>query len=397
MNDFYFNLFDTDPGREGTGASKWDARKEVFGREDVIPLWVADMDFPTAPAITDALIDRASHPTYGYTMHPESERVAEANWLKRRYGVSVDPDWIFYSPGVVDSMVFAMNALTEPGERILVQPPVYGPFYFTVQQSGRAHYFNNLIETEGGYRVDFDDMEHALRDEGVKTMLLCSPHNPVGRIWTEDEVKKTCELAKQYGALIIVDEIHADFVLRGAKITRFIEHADKDNLVVLTSATKTFNLAGLRQSSVIVPNEEKRKAMKAGLDAVHAGSPNIFGALAQKTAYEAGGEWLDNLIEYLSDNRDFAEKYIAEKLPEIKVHHMEGTYLMWLDFRALGMEQEALKRFLYDGAHAGLQDGVFFGEPGRGFMRMNIGTQRKNIAQALESIRAAIDKRGKHA
>ncbi len=397
MNDFYFGLFDTDPNREGTGAVKWDARKQVFGREDVIPLWVADMDFPTAPAITDALVARAAHPTYGYTVHPESERVAEANWFKRRYGVTLDPDWILFSPGVVDSMVFAMMAFTNPGDSILVQPPVYGPFYSTVRQTGRKHYFNNLIETDAGFEMDFDDMEKALRDEGVKTMLLCSPHNPVGRVWTDAEIEKVCALAKKYDALMIVDEIHADFALRGSKTTHFIKYADPKKFISLVSATKTFNIAGLRQSTIIIADAELRGKMKAQLDSVHASSPNIFGALAQKTAYEAGGEWLDNLVEYLSDTRDFAEKYIRENIPEIKIHHLEGTYLMWLDCKSLGMDQHTLMRFLYDEAHAGLQDGEFFGECGVGFMRMNIATQKKNVAQALESIRSAIDKRGKHA
>lgn len=397
MNDYYFGLFDTDPGREGTGAAKWDARADVFGTKDVIPLWVADMDFPTAPAITDALVARAAHPTYGYTIHPESERVAEANWFKRRYGVTLDPDWILFSPGVVDSMVFAMMAFTQPGEKVLIQPPVYGPFYMTVRHAGRTHYYNDLIETESGYEINFDDMEHALRDEGVRALLLCSPHNPVGRVWTVEEIKKICALAKKYDALMIVDEIHADFALRGKKTEHFIKYADPKKFISLVSATKTFNLAGLRQSSIIIPDAELRGQMKAQLDAVHASTPNIFGALAQKTAYEAGGEWLDNLIEYLSDNRDFVEKYIQENLPEVKIHHLEGTYLMWLNFKSLQMDQHALMRFLYDEAHAGLQDGEFFGPCGNGFMRMNIGTQKKNLAQALESIRSAIDKRGKHA
>ncbi|MGI6239597.1 MAG: MalY/PatB family protein [Christensenellales bacterium] len=397
MNDFYFDLFDRDPGREGTGAIKWDAREAVFGRADIVPLWVADMDFPTAPAITDALIARASHPTYGYTAHPESERIAQVNWFKRRHHVALDPDWILYSPGVVDSMVFALRALTEPCDRVLVQPPVYGPFFSTVRNTGRTLRHNPLIETADGYRMDFEDMRRALRDDGVRIMLLCNPHNPVGRVWTADEIAKVCALADEYGATIVVDEIHADFALRSATMTHFIEHADPDRLVVLTSATKTFNLAGLRQSSAIIPNDQLRQKIAEQLEFACAGSPNIFGALAQKTAYEAGGEWLDHLIDYLSDSRDYAERTIAETLPEIKCHHLEGTYLMWLDFRALNMNQASLKRFLYDEARAGLQDGAFFGEQGNGFMRLNIGTQRKNIAQALESIRAAIDKRGKHA
>jgi cystathionine beta-lyase len=240
-------------------------------------------------------------------------------------------------------------------------------------------------------------MERALRDENVKAMLLCSPHNPVGRVWTGEEIKKICALAKKYDTLMIVDEIHADFALRGKKVEHFIEYADPKKFVSLVSATKTFNLAGLRQSSAVVPDAEMREKLKAQLDAVHASTPNIFGALAQKTAYEAGGEWLDNLVEYLSDTRDFAEKYIRDNLPEVKVHHLEGTYLMWLDFKSLKMDQRALMRFLYDDARAGLQDGEFFGECGNGFMRMNIGTQRKNVAHALESIRGAIDRRGKHA
>ena len=392
MNDFYRNYLDADSHREGTGALKWDAREKVFGRADVIPLWVADMDFPTVPAVRDALVARAQHPLYGYTLHDEDERLAEVSWIKRRYGIEIDPKWILNSPGVVDSMIFTIRALSAPGDKVLIQPPVYGPFFSCLKKTGRVERLNRLIETEDGWRMDFDDMEKAMQ-EGVRVMLLCNPHNPVGRIWTQEELSRTFDIANRYNAIVIIDEIHADFVLPGAKPSRAYSLPNTQNVVVLGSATKSFNLAGLRNSSVTVKNDALRERIREEFDSVDASSPNIFGALAQKTAYENGDEWMDAVCEYIGENRDFAEKYIAENIPEIKLHHLEGTYLLWLDFRALGLEQEKLVRMLVDEAGVGLGDGLGFGEEGRGFMRVNLATQRRNIEQGMKNIRAALDGR----
>ena len=392
MNDFYRNYLDADPHRQGTNSLKWDARERTFGRADVIPLWVADMDFPTVPAVRDAIVERASHPLYGYTIHGPEEKQAEINWLKRRYGVTVEPDWIFQSPGVVDSMIFVLRALGQPGDSVIIQPPVYGPFFDSVKKAGLSLRLNNLIETEEGWRMDFADMEAALR-EGARLMMLCNPHNPIGRVWSAEEMQRAFDLAARYGCTVVVDEIHADFVLPGCKPCRSYALNNIDNVVVLESATKSFNLAGLRNSSVVAKNRELRERIQKEFNAVDASSPNIFGPLAQKTAFETGDAWMDAVCEYIGENRDFAERYIAENLPEIKIHHLEGTYLMWLDFRALGLDQEELTRFLVAEAGVGLGNGLGFGDAGRGHMRLNLATQRRNVEQGLKNIREALDGR----
>ena len=392
MNEFYRSYLDADPHREGTDSLKWDARERVFGRADVIPLWVADMDFPTVPAVPAAIVARAQHPLYGYTIHGEAEKQAEIGWLKRRFNVVVEPDWIFQSPGVVDSMIFVIRALSEPGDTVVIQPPVYGPFFDSIKKAGRMQRLNNLIETEEGWRMDFADLEKAMQ-EGAKLLMLCNPHNPIGRIWSQEELAQAFAIAAKYGARVIVDEIHADFVLPGSKPSRSFALPNTDHVVVLESATKSFNLAGLRNSSVVVKDPELRRRIRAEFDSVDASSPNLFGPLAQKTAFETGDEWMDAVCEYIGENRDFAEKYIAEELPELKVHHLEGTYLMWLDCRALGMEQDALKKFMIEQAGVGLGDGLGFGEAGRGFLRLNLATQHRNVEQGLKNIRKALDGR----
>lgn len=392
MNQFYRDYLDADPHREGTQSLKWDARASVFGRADIIPLWVADMDFPTVPAVSEAILARARHPLYGYTVHGAEEKQAEIDWLKRRYGVDAAPEWIFQSPGVVDSMIFVVRALSAPGDAVILQPPVYGPFFDSVDKTGRRQRLNNLIETEDGWRMDYEDLEKALQ-EGARLMLLCNPHNPIGRIWSQAELARAFELARRYGASVVVDEIHADFVLPGGAPSRSYSLPDTDHVVVLESATKSFNLAGLRNSSVVVKDPELRRRIRAEFDAVDASSPSIFGALAQKTAFEQGDEWMDAVCEYIGENRDYAEAFIARELPEIRVHHLEGTYLMWLDCRALGLPQPELVRFFVDEAGVGLGDGLGFGEAGRGFMRLNLATQHRNVERGLNCIRAALDRR----
>ena len=392
MNEFYRSYLDADPHREGTNSLKWDARESVFGRADVIPLWVADMDFPTVPAVHQAIMERASHPLFGYTIHGPEEKQAEIAWAERRFGVHLEPEWIFQSPGVVDSMIFVLRALSRPGDSVIIQPPVYGPFFDSVNKAGLRQWHNNLIETDAGWRMDYADMEKAMR-QGARFMMLCNPHNPIGRIWSREELGRAFELAAHYGCTVIVDEIHADFVLPGSKGSRSYALENTDHVVVLESATKSFNLAGLRNSSVVVKDPALRERIRKAFNDVDASSPNLFGPMAQRVAFETGDEWMDAVCEYIGENRDFAEQFIAEKLPEVKVHHLEGTYLMWLDFRSLGMKQEELVRFLVEEAGVGLGNGLGFGEAGRGFMRLNLATQRRNVEQGFKNIREALDRR----
>ena len=339
--------------------------------------------------MTQALLERVRHPVYGYTDNGEADRRAEADWLLRRHGLAVDPDWILYSPGVVDSLFFCVSAFTRPGDAILIQPPVYGPFYQAVERHGRRLAINPLVNGPEGWRMDFDDLE-AKFASGVKMMLLCSPHNPVGRVWTEAELRRLIDLANRYGVLIVSDEIHADFALDGRKQIRLLSLEGAQRHVLLTSATKSFNLAGLRQSSVVAPDEAVREAIRRQLELAHAGTPNLFGAIAQTAAYTHGDEWMDAVVEYVTQNRDHAAAFLNERLPRIGCRPQEGTYLMWLDFNGLGLKHDEVKRLLVEDAGVALNEGTFFGPQGRGWFRMNLATQRRNVDQTLERLHNAI-------
>lgn len=381
---------DAPVNRFGTNCEKWDHLERHFGRKDLIAMWVADMDFPTVPQVKDAIIARAGHAIYGYTENGEDDRLAEIGWLERRHHLKVRPEWMLYSPGVVDSLFFCVNALTQPGDRVLVQPPVYGPFYTAVSEFGRAPVRSRLILENGRWSMDSDDLEAQFR-QGTKLMLLCNPHNPVGRVWTREELQRLVDLANQYGVTLVSDEIHMDFVLDGREGVRILSLEGAERCaVMLTSATKSFNLAGLRQSTAIIPDEARRKAVEKAIAHAHASSPNIFGAIAQTAAYTYGDEWMDAVVEYVTENRDYAVGYIRENLPEIKAVPQEGTYLMWLDFTALGLSQEDAIDLLVNRAHVAMNDGRFFGEEGKGWFRMNLATQRANVIKTMENIRAAL-------
>ena len=385
MDSFYRAYLDAETDRSGTNCEKWDRCEEVFGRADVIPMWVADMDFPTVPAVAEALVERAKHPIYGYTENGAAERAAEVAWIRRRYGLEVDPDWILYSPGVVDSLFFCVRALTRPGDKVLIQPPVYGPFYRAVELFERTLVTNPRKHGEQGWEMDFADLERKMSG-GVKMMILCNPHNPVGRVWTRDELQRVVDIADAHGAIIVSDEIHADFNLSGAKHTRILSLERAGRCIMLTSATKSFNLAGLRQSSAIVRDPELRAALKAEITRGHAGTPNIFGAIAQTAAYTHGDAWMDAVVEYVRENRDFAVEYIRAHIPEIHCEPQEGTYLMWLDCRGVGVSHEEFFRKLVDEAGVGLNSGLDYGEEGRGFFRFNLATQRRRVEAALANI-----------
>lgn len=386
MEESYRAYFDGEVDRSGTDSEKWDAREAVFGRADVLPLWVADMDLPCAREIVEALTHRAAHPIYGYTEENPRDRLAEAEWLKRRFSVDVEPEWILFSPSVVDSMLFFLTALTQPGDKVVIQPPVYGPFRSTIERTGREVAVNPLRETDEGWRMDFESLEKNFR-AGAKAMFLCSPHNPVGRVWTRDELVQVFSLADRYGVRVVSDEIHASFVFDGRRHVSALSLSDR--CVMLTSATKAFNLAGLRHSSMVVRDGEARARILETMRLFNADRPNLFGMLAQRTAYEQGDRWLDQCVEYIQRNRDFAEAFFRKNLPEICLHPLEGTYLMWLDMRRRGLEHEEMFRRLIEVGGVGLNDGLFFGEQGRGFFRLNLATQRANLARGLEGIACA--------
>ncbi len=376
----YFELFDRGVNRKGTKSWKWDANVANFGREDVIPMGTADIDFMVPETVRDAIVKRAMHGAFGYTLVTDDDMDAVANWMNSRHATDISRECVTLSPGVIDSLNVAVGAYTEPGDLIAIQTPVYGPFYRVVEKNGRRLYQSPLIHDEKGWRMDLDDLERGFKS-GVKLMILCSPHNPLGRVWTREELTELHKLCERYGVMVVADEIHSDVILPGHVQTPWITVDPKG--VTCISATKAFNIAALRCSSVIIPDEERRELFRRELSGRGIDGINLFGVLAQTVAYQTGAEWLDALCLYIDGNRKLAEEYLSEHRPEFGFSHIEGTYLLWIDLRSLGLDEPELRRWCA-AKGVGLIKGTDFGERGRGFMRMNLATPRSNLRRALE-------------
>lgn len=378
--------FDQDIPRTGTSSVKHDGSAAYFGSPDVLPLWVADMDFAAPEAVTRALAGRAAHPVYGYSFYPDSLYDALIAWLEKRHGWEVQRDWIVMAPGVVPSLFATVMAFAQPGEGVIVQPPVYFPFFSAVTTNQRRLIQNPLRLEQGRYRIDFDHLEQCAED-GARLLLLCSPHNPVGRVWSKAELAEVLRIARRYDVAILSDEIHADLVYPGSQHTALATLAnDADRLVTAVAPSKTFNIPGLGLSSLIVPDPAQRDALKKVFDSLHLGNFNPFSIAAFEAAYRGGEAWLDSLLIYLRDNRDFVGDYLAAHLPAIRVIPPEGTYLLWLDCRELKMSDAQLREFFVQQAGVGMNPGTVFGQGGSGFMRLNIASPRHVIAAALERI-----------
>ena len=382
--------FDQIIHRDGTNSLKHDARQSLFGRADVIPMWVADMDFAVPPAVTNALAERAKHPIIGYTAEPESLFDALIDWHQKRHGWAIKREWIVLCPGVVPSLHAASLAFAKAGEAIIVQPPVYFPFFSAVKNTGRTLIENPLLLQDNRYDIDFDHLEQCAAN--ARMLFLCSPHNPVGRVWTTEELQRILAIAKQHDLIIFSDEIHADLIYPEAKHQPLATLAnDSHNIITAVAPSKTFNIAGLNLSALIIPNGSHRKAITEAFDTLHVSAANPFSMIAFEAAYRDGEAWLKVLLTYLTATRDFVSDYLATKLPQIKLIAPEGTYLLWLDCRALGLNDQALKQFFIEKAGLGLSPGTLFGEAGSGFMRMNIGAPRQVIAKALDQIAEALN------
>jgi cystathionine beta-lyase len=385
--------FDREIPRDGTASVKHDGRGEYFGSEDLIPLWVADMDFAAPEAVTNALVTRANHPVYGYTFYPDSLYESLIHWFKKRHGWEIEKEWIIMAPGVVPSLYAASLAFAQPGEGVIIQPPVYYPFFTSVTTTGRRLILNPLKLENGRYTFDFDHLEKCAAN-GARLLLLCSPHNPVGRVWQRSELREVLRIARQYDLVVLSDEIHADLVYPGQKHTATANVAtEADQLITTVAPSKTFNIPGLGLSSIIVPNESHRTAIKSVFDTLHIGYSNPFSITAFEAAYRGGEAWLDSLLVYLQDTRDFVREYLRSNLPKIRLVEPEGTYLLWLDCRELEMSDPELKEFFVRQARVGMNPGTVFGEEaGSGFMRLNIGSPRRIIAEALNRITLALNK-----
>lgn len=384
--------FDEVINRRNTSSVKWDNLKNLYGRDDLIPLWVADMDFKSPPAVIKALKERADHGVYGYTFPSEEYYNAVINWMERRHNWHIDKEWISYAPSVVAALSYCIRAFTEPGDKIIIQTPVYHPFYSTIEENERIVVKNPLIHRDGKYYMDFDDLERKAKD-GAKMLILCSPHNPVGRVWTKEELKRLADICLENNILVVSDEIHFDIVFKGNEHTVFASLSPEvaDNCVVLTSPSKTFNLAGLQVSNVIIPNEMLRMKFRKEENKDHISSPNVFAQRALIAAYDHSEEWLDELLKYLEGNRDFFIDYINKRIPKLKVTESEGTYLMWVDCTELGMNPQQLKEFFVNQCKVALNEGKMFSEEGNTFQRFNIGCPRSILEEALNRIERAIN------
>jgi len=386
--------FDCEISRAGTASLKYDGREAYFGVSNVIPLWVADMDFAAPEAVTRALIERAAHPVYGYTLYPDSLFEALMAWLKKRHGWDVERDWIMMCPGVVPSLHAVVMAFTQPGEGVIVQPPVYSPFFSSVTTTNRRLLLNPLRLQNGSYTIDFEHLEQCCAAEGARLLLLCSPHNPVGRVWDPQELGEVLRIARRHGLTILSDEIHADLVYPGKHHTTLATLAESGDTVITAMApSKTFNIPGLGLSALIVPDPERRTALHRAFDLLHVSASNPFSIAAFEAAYRQGEPWLDSLLDYLNETRDVVGRYLRQHVPRIHLFEPEGTYLLWLDCRALDMDDVQLKQFFVHQVGVGMSPGTVFGDGGSGFMRMNIGAPRHVVIRALERIAHALESR----
>jgi cysteine-S-conjugate beta-lyase len=384
-------LFDFDHiiNREVTASLKYDGRENMFGDASVIPLWVADMDFATPIAVTKALADRANHPIYGYSAFPESMLSALIDWLNLRHGWHIKREWIVMCPGIVPSLHAAITALTDDQDAVIIQPPVYFPFFSAVTDTGRNLMLNTLRFENNQYGFDFENFEECSSQASM--LLLCSPHNPVGRVWRQDELKQLLGIAEKYNLIIVADEVHADLVYPEAKhcVLEPLSAYSK-NIITAVAPSKTFNIPGLNLSALIIPDPQQRAKVSNLLERSHVSAANPFSIVAFEAAYKNGADWLDALIIYLKETCRFVIEYIRDYLPKIRVIQPEGSYLLWLDCRGLGLNDHQLKIFFVKQAGVGLSPGSLFGEPGSGFMRMNLAAPRQVIATALKQISIAM-------
>lgn len=378
--------FDKDIDRGQTSSIKYDLRKKFFGSEEVLPMWVADMDFETPDFIREAVITRAEHPIYGYTFRGESYLQAHIDWFKKQYDWAIEKDWMVFSPGIVPALNMAVLGLTNRGDKIIVQPPVYHPFFTAVSNHNRELVYNELIKGDGTYSMDFDLLEEQAAD--ARMLILCNPHNPVGRSWRREELDKLADICVRHNLLVISDEIHADLVLPDYKHTPFatVHPGLKSSILTMHAASKTFNLAGLATSTVIIEDETLREQFKQLVDFLHVGMGNIFGAIATETAFREGGEWHKQMLHYINENVNYFSDQLSAKLPKLKVFKPEATYMVWLDFNAFNMDDEALKKYIINEADLGLNSGIDFGSGGSRFMRINLACPRKTVELAVKKI-----------
>lgn len=374
--------------RLGTNSLKWDALDQRFGNKNLIAMWVADMEFKVPDAVTDALIKRIQHGVYGYSYVPDEYYEAFFNWQKKRHNINLDKDWIRFSTGVVTALYWFVNAFTKPNDSVIIITPVYYPFHNAVIDNNRNLIRSELINKNGKYEIDFEDFEKKIIENDVKLFIQCSPHNPAGRVWTENELEKVLKICKKHNVLVVSDEIHQDIIIGKNKFISALSVANgkyADNLIVATAPSKTFNLACLLNSHIIIPNNEIRNKYDAYVKTVNQTEVSILGQVATEAAYRNGEEWLDNLLEVIKYNFNYVKNTLNERAPKINVAELEGTYLAWLDLREY-IKPEDTKDFIQNKCGLAIDFGEWFSDKCKGFVRLNMATDPKYVKQAMENI-----------
>jgi cystathionine beta-lyase len=391
--------FDRIIDRNGTFSVKWDKDflREQFKSDDVLPLWVADMDFQCPQPVIDALKRRAEQEIYGYSWHKTSVYLdAVSNWMRRRHEWKIDNEWIVFSPGIVPAIKMLVQTFTNIGEKVIVQPPVYYPFFSAVENNGRILLKNQLRYENKRYTFDFEDFEKKAKDPLTKMFILCSPHNPVGRVWTEKELRRLGDICLENNVLIISDEIHHDLILSGYTHTLFstISEEFERNTIMCTAPSKTFNIAGLGTSNIIIPDDKLRESFSYTISNRNSvGSPNAFGIVALIAAYNEAEEWLSQALKYIENNFKFLKEFVNERLPHVDFIDPEGTYLAWLNCNRLGMDDKKLSEFLLKKAKVALDDGIIFGPGGEGFERINVACPKSILEECMNRIVNALNGR----
>ena len=386
--------FDEIIDRSGTAAVKTDALQENWGRTDLIPLWVADMDLPTAPFVTEALQRRCQHGIFGYTMKHEGYYNAIIRWNWMRYNFLIEKENIHFVPGIVPGIALAINALTQKGDKVMIQPPVYHPFRFVCERNGREVVTNPLKWVDGKLRMDMEDFREKVK--GCKVFILCNPHNPGGLVWSKEELQEVAHICAQEGVIVFSDEIHADLTLPPLEHHPFasISEEARQNSVTFMSPSKAFNMPGLTASHAIIFNPELRQRFENFMEACELGMGHAFAFIAVEAAYSHGTEWLIQCLFYIQRNIDYVDRFLQEHTPKIKAIRPQASYLIWLDCRELGLSQKELNHFFVDQAHLALNDGEMFGKEGIGFMRLNVGSPRSIIEKAMQQLAEAYQKAG---
>ena len=386
--------FDRLTDRRGTDCLKYDFAAERGYPAEVLPFWVADMDFPAPEPVVKALEQRARHGIFGYTDIKEDYREILARWFQRRHGWQIEGEWLSITPGVVFGICTAIRAFTQPGEGVLICPPVYYPFAASIKANGRKLVESPLVEKDSRYEIDFQDFERKIVEGGVKLFVLCSPHNPVGRVWSRQELEQVAAICQKHQVLVVADEIHQDFVRPGHKHTVFASLGAEvaDFTITCTSPSKTFNLAGLQISHIFISNESLRRRFRHELEAVGYGEPNAMAEVAAKAAYGEGEPWLTELLAYLEENLRRTRAFLAENLPQVKLIEPEGTYLLWLDCRGTGLSPEEQEEAIVQRGRIWLDEGRIFGAGGEGFQRINMACPWAILEEGLKRLAFALKK-----